>query len=96
MEWIGCTVSEIYAFKLCCDLEIGLWDHSRSWKAALFDRAHTTLYSSSIVTMPLSITVSEIAAYWLKMLPLPLVFGAPIRDAAVRYGRQLLVTKKLE
>jgi len=46
--------------------------------------------------MPLSITVSEIAAYWLKMLPLPLVFGAPIRDAAVRYGRQLLVTKKLE
>jgi len=29
-------------------------------KAALFDKAHTTLYLPSIVTMPLSITVSEI------------------------------------
>ena len=23
MEWIGCTVSEIFAFKLYCDLEMG-------------------------------------------------------------------------
>jgi len=34
--------------------------HLRSSKAELFDTAHTTLYSSSIVTMRLSITVSEI------------------------------------
>jgi len=27
MEWIGCTVSEIFAFKLCCDLETGVRDH---------------------------------------------------------------------
>jgi len=60
MEWIGCTVCEIFAFKLYCDLEIGVRGHSRSSTAALFDRAHTTLYSSSIVTMPLSISVSEI------------------------------------
>ena len=60
MEWIGsCTVSEIFAFKLYCDLETGVRGHSRSSKAALFDRAHTTLYSSSILTMHLSITVSE-------------------------------------
>jgi len=24
VEWIGCTVSEIFAFKLYCDLEIGV------------------------------------------------------------------------
>ena len=121
MEWIaeiGCTVCEIFAFKLYFDLKTGdarfcsrclrrlicngktrakivcpqntrmLWDmhatsqwmrqlrvkvwayefwvlrivrgHSRSSKVAPFDRAHTTLYSSSIVTMPLSLTVSEI------------------------------------
>ena len=24
MEWIGCTVSEIFAFKLHCDLETGV------------------------------------------------------------------------
>jgi len=51
MEWIRCTVCEIFAFKLYCDLETGVRGHSRSWKAALFDRTHTTLYSSSIVTI---------------------------------------------
>jgi len=54
MEWIEYTVCEIFAFKLYCDLEIGVQDHSKSSKAALFDRAHTTLYLSSIVTMPLT------------------------------------------
>ena len=58
MEWIGYT--EIFAIKLYCDIETGVRDNSRSSKVALFDRAHTTLYSSSIVTMHLSITVSEI------------------------------------
>ena len=47
MEWIGCTVCEIFAFKLYCDFESGVRGHSRSSKVALFDRAHTTLYSSS-------------------------------------------------
>jgi len=51
MEWIGCTVCEIFTFKLHCDLETGVRGHSRSSKEALFDRAHMT--SSSIVTIPL-------------------------------------------
>jgi len=34
MEWIGCTVCEIFAFKLYCDLETGVWGHSRSLKVA--------------------------------------------------------------
>ena len=53
--WSGLDAS----FKLYCGLETGVRGHSRSSKAALLDRTHTTLYSSSIVTMPLSITVSE-------------------------------------
>ena len=49
VEWIGCTVCEIFAFKLQCDLETGVSGYSRSSKTA-----HTsTLYSSSTVTMPL-------------------------------------------
>jgi len=59
-EWIGCTVFEIFTFKLYHDLETGVQGHSRSSKVALFERAHMTLYSSSIVTMPLSITISKI------------------------------------
>jgi len=70
MEWIGCTVCEIFAFKVYCDLETGVQGHSSSSKAALFDRANTTLYSSSIVNMPLSITIFEIAAYWSKIATL--------------------------
>ena len=27
MEWIGCTVCEIFAFKLYCDLETGVRGH---------------------------------------------------------------------
>jgi len=60
MEWIGWTVRETCAFKLYCDLETGVWGHSRSSTAALLDRAHTTLCSYSTVNMLLSITVFEI------------------------------------
>ena len=52
MEWIECTVCEIFASTYTVTLKLGL-------KAALLDRAQPTLYSSSIVTMTLSITVSE-------------------------------------
>jgi len=70
MEWIGCTDCEIFALKLYRDLETGVRGHSRSTKAALFHRAHTTLYSSSIVNVPLSITVSEIYPHiGRKLLP---------------------------
>ena len=87
MEWIGCTVCEIFTFKLYCDLEPGVRGHSRSSKAALFDRAHMTLYSSSLVTMPLSITVSEIQPHIGRKLLPPLVFGA------VRFEQRPLATK---
>jgi len=42
MEWIGCTVCQIFAFKVYSDLEIGVRDHSGSSKVAPFDTAHTT------------------------------------------------------
>jgi len=38
MEWILCTVCEIFAFKLYCDLEAGVLGQSRSSKAAPLDR----------------------------------------------------------
>jgi len=38
MEWIGCTICEIFAFKLYCDLETGVRGHSRSLKVTPLDR----------------------------------------------------------
>jgi len=42
--------------------------------------------------MPLSITVSEIAAYCSKIAT-PVVFGAPVGGEAVRFTQRPLVTK---
>ena len=92
MEGIGCTVCEIITFKLYCDLETGVRGHSRSSKVALFARAHTTLYSSSIVTMPLYYRFRDIAAYWSKIAT-PLVFGATVRGEGIRVMQQPLVTE---
>jgi len=76
MQWIGCTVCEIFAFKLYCDLETEVRNNSRSSKVALFDRARTTLYLSPIVNMPLLLfpRYSRI----LVENRYPLVFGAPV------------------
>ena len=65
-------------------LKLGFEGHSRSSKVALFDEAHTALYSSSIVSMPLSITVSDMKPH-IGRKSLPLVFGAPVRGDAVRF-----------
>ena len=54
MEWISETDAPFARYPCVA------WGHSRSSKAAPFYRAHMTLYSSSIVSMPLSITVSEL------------------------------------
>jgi len=63
------------AFKLHYDLETEVRGHSKSSKVALIDRAHRTLYSSSIVTMPLSNTLSEIYPHIGRKL---LVFATPL------------------
>jgi len=87
MEWIGCTVCEIFAFKLYCDLETGVWGHSRSSKVAQFNRAHTTLYSSSIVNMhSIYYRFGDRAVYWSKIAT-PLVFSALlwVRPSDLRY-----------
>jgi len=100
MEWIGCTVCDIFAFKPYCHLETGVRGHSRSSKVAVFDRAHTTLYSSSIVglTMPLSTTVSESeiqphVGRKSLVIRYPLVFGTPVGSEAIRFAQRPLVTK---
>ena len=78
MEWIGCTVCEIFAFTLYCDLETGVQGHSRSSKVALFDRAHTTLYSSSIVICLYLLPFRGYSRILVENC-YPLVFGAPLR-----------------
>jgi len=44
VEWIGCTVCEIFAFKLYCDLKTGVRGHSRSSKVTPFDSLHMLSY----------------------------------------------------
>jgi len=76
LEWIGWTVCEIFAFTVTLKVGFGVTQGHR--KMALFDRAHTTLYSSSIVTMPLSSTISEIKPHiGRKFLP-PLYLAPPL------------------
>ena len=54
------TIFEIFDFKKCRDLENpGLWVRQGHWEMSPFDRAHTTSYWLSIVTMALSRVVSE-------------------------------------
>ena len=62
----------------------GVRGHLRSSKVALFDRAHTTLYSSSTVNMPLSITISEIKPHTGRKLLHPCV-----RRPRYRWSRQI-------
>jgi len=90
MEWIGCTVCEIFAFrfKLYRNLETKVRGNSRSSIATLFNRAHTNLYSSSTVGLNMSIYYRfqdiGLAAYWLKIAT-PVVFGDPVRSETVRF-----------
>jgi len=59
----------------------GSWGHSRSLKIAPFDRAHTSCYYPSIVTIFLSFTVlrySEILVENCPFKPTPPLFGAPV------------------
>jgi len=79
MEWIGigCTVCEIFAFKLYCDLETGVRGHSRSSKAALFDRTHTTLYSFFIVICLYLVPFTRYSRILVENC-YPLEYGAPV------------------
>jgi len=45
MEWIACTICEIFTFKLYCDLETGIRGHSMSSKAALLFVFHSNCAS---------------------------------------------------
>jgi len=92
MEWIGCTVSEIFAFKLYRDLETGVQGYSRSSKVALFDRAHTTLYVFHSNYASIYYRFRDIAAYWSK-IAIPLIFGAPFGGEAVKFTQRPLVPK---
>jgi len=63
-----------------CEPETWVRDHSWSSKVALFDRAHMTLYSSSIVTTDYAsiyYRFRDIATYWLKIAT-PLYFAPPL------------------
>jgi len=79
---------------LYCDLEAKVQGNSRSSKAALFDRAHTNLYSSSSVNMPLYlIPFPRYSRILVENCYTPVVFGAPVRGDTVRFTQQSLVTK---
>jgi len=70
MEWIRCTICEIFAFKLYCDLQTGVWGHSRSLKVTPFDSLHMVSYYRPIVTLCLKCTLHcfrDMTTYWSKI-----------------------------
>jgi len=70
MEWIGCTVCEIFAFKLYCDLETGFRGYSRSSKVTPFDSLHMVSYYCPIVTLCLLSKMHrfrDMTTYWSKI-----------------------------
>jgi len=77
-EWIGCTVCEMFAFKLYCDLETGVRNHSRSSKAALFDRTHTTVFIFVFHSNYASIYRFRDKAAYLSKIATPLYLAPPL------------------
>jgi len=80
-EWIGCTVCEIFAFKLHCDLETGVRGHSRSSKVTPFDSLHMVSYYCPIVTLCVKCTVFEIWRHTgrkSRKNPTPLIWHVPL------------------
>jgi len=57
---VSVAVCEIFSVKEWCDLENKVRVHSRSLEMVPFDRAHTSSYSPSIVTITISCIVCEI------------------------------------
>jgi len=57
---VSLAILQIFSIKEWLDLEIWVWDHSRSFKMALFDRPCMTFYWSGIVTIDPSCTIFEL------------------------------------
>ena len=57
---VSLAISEIFSVDEWPDLEIWVWDRSKSFKMVRFDRLCTTFYWSAIVNIALSGTVFEL------------------------------------
>jgi len=57
---VSLAKSEIFSVKQWPDIEIWVWDRSRSFKMVRFDRPCTTFYGSAIVTIALSGTIFDL------------------------------------
>jgi len=57
---VSLAISDIFNVKEWSDLEIWVWNRSRSLKMAQFDRPCATFYWSAIVTIALSCTICEL------------------------------------
>jgi len=60
----GRIVCEIFSAKKWCDFEHRVRVRSRSLEIAPFDRSHMSSYSPFIVTMAVSLAISEIFQTW--------------------------------
>ena len=99
MEWIGCSVCEIFAFKLYCDLETGVRGHSKSSKVTPFDSLHMVSYYRPVVTLCLKCTVFEIWRHigWKSSKKnKPPSFGTFLWGDPLRIFRRVIPCQKLE
>jgi len=89
MEWIGCTVCEIFTFKVYCDLETGVRGHS-------VIESDTIRYSTYDIIIIFHSNYASFPRYSHILVencyPLD-IFGAPIGDEAVIFAQRPLVAK---
>jgi len=93
MEWIGCTVCEIFAFKLYCELETGVRGSRKVIESGTIRQStydFVFIFHSKYASV--YYRFRDIAAYW-STIATPLVFGVPVRGEAVRFTQQPLLTK---
>jgi len=94
MEWIGCTVCEIFAFKLCCDRETGARGHSSHRKRHLIE--HIWWYDFIFVFYSkyasISYRLQDITAFWSKIATPG--FGRPRWGCSHQITQRPLVAKK--
>ena len=101
MEWIECTVCEIFTFKLyrptvTLKLRFRITQGHRKRHYSIEHIGYELIFIFLSKYASIYYRFQDIAAYWLKIAIPPVVFGALVRGDTIRFTQQSLVMKTIE